>query len=59
MMIYVLDSTENIVGKGENAMFSKGSPFNPVPHMPILHASNSAANKDMMSKILKNGDTIF
>ena len=25
--------------------------FNPLPHMPILGFSNSAANKDMMSKI--------
>ena len=29
-----------------------------LPHMPILHSSNSAANKDM-SKILTNEDTIF
>ena len=33
--------------------------INPLPHMPILGSSNSAANKDMMSKILSNGDTIF
>ena len=32
--------------------------INPLPHMPILGSSNSAANKDMMSKILINGDTI-
>ena len=32
---------------------------NPLPHMPILGSCNSAANKDMMSKILTNGDTIF
>ena len=32
---------------------------NPLPHMPILVSSNSAANKGMMSKILTNGDTIF
>ena len=25
--------------------------FNPLPHMPILGSSNSAANKGMMSKI--------
>ena len=25
--------------------------FNPLPHTPILGSSNSAANKDMMSKI--------
>ena len=27
--------------------------------MPILDSSNAAANKDMMSKILTNGDRIF
>ena len=32
---------------------------NPLPHMPILASSSSAANKDMMSKLLTNGDTIF
>ena len=31
---------------------------NPLPHMPILGSSNLAANKDMMSKILTNGDGI-
>ena len=33
--------------------------FNPLPHMPILGSSKSAANKDMMSYILTNGDTIL
>ena len=33
--------------------------FNPLPYMPILGYSNSAANKDMMSKTLTDGDTIF
>ena len=33
--------------------------FNPLPHMSISGSSNSAANKDMMSKIWTNGDTIF
>ena len=33
--------------------------LNPLPHMPSLVSSNSAANKDMMSKISTNGDTIF
>ena len=32
---------------------------NLLPHKPILGSSNSAANKEMMSKILTNGDTIF
>ena len=31
----------------------------PLPHMPILDSSSAAANKDMMSKILTNGYTIF
>ena len=30
-----------------------------VPHMPILSSSNSAQNKDVMSKILTKGDIIF
>ena len=30
--------------------------INPLPHMPILGSSSSVANKDMMSKIWKNGD---
>ena len=33
--------------------------LNPLPHMPSFGSSNSAANKDMVSKILTNGDTIF
>ena len=33
--------------------------INPFPHMPILGSSSSAATKDMMSKILTNGDTLF
>ena len=32
---------------------------NPLPHMPVFGSSNSAANKDMMSKIWTNGDTII
>ena len=35
-----------------------GKGLNPLPHMPVLGSSNSAANKDMMSKIWTNGDTI-
>ena len=31
----------------------------PLPDMPILGSSNSAANKDMMLKIQTNGDTII
>ena len=33
--------------------------INPLPHMPILRYFNSAASKDMMSKLWKNGDTII
>ena len=32
--------------------------FNPLPHVPILGSSNSAANKDIMARIWTNGDTI-
>ena len=32
---------------------------NPLTNMPILGSSNSAANKDMMTKIWKNGDTVI
>ena len=32
--------------------------FNPLPHVPI-GSSNSAANKDMMSKVWTNGDTVL
>ena len=32
--------------------------FNPLPHIPVLGSSNSAANKDMMAKIWTHGDTI-
>ena len=35
------------------------SAINPSPDMPILGSSNSAANKDMMSKIWTNEDTII
>ena len=33
--------------------------INPIPHMPILGSSNSAANKNMVSKMWTNGDTII
>ena len=33
--------------------------INPLPHMAILGSTNSAANRDMMSKIWINGDTII
>ena len=33
--------------------------FNPLPDMQILGSSNSVANKDIMSKIWTNGDTLI
>ena len=33
--------------------------FNPLPDVPILGSSNSAANKDMMSKTWTKGDTVI
>ena len=33
--------------------------FNPLPDIPILSFQNSKANKDMMSKMWTNGDTII
>ena len=33
--------------------------FNPLPDMPILGFSNSAANEDIISKIWTSGDTII
>ena len=38
---------------------SKTLVLNPLPDMPILSSSNSAANKDMMSKICTNWDTVI
>ena len=39
-------------------VYVSGFSINPLPDMPILGFSNSAKNKDMMSKIWMNGDTI-
>ena len=33
--------------------------LNPLPHMPILGSSTTAASKDMLSNILTNRDIIF
>ena len=33
--------------------------INPLPHMAILGSTNSAANRDMMSKIWIDGDTFI
>ena len=32
---------------------------NPLPYIPILGSCNSAANKDMKSKLRTNGDTFI
>ena len=57
---------KNIVLKEENAgkdiLFfytNDGMIFNPLPDMLILDFFNSAAIKDMMSKIWINGETII
>ena len=50
------------VGLDRSWIFSFGQHFiiiNPLPHMTILGSSNSAANKDMMSKMWINEDTII
>ena len=63
--ISVFDRVGNIYRKRENTGYqslqkaSNVKAVNPLPHMPILGSSNSAANTDIMSKILTNGDTIF
>ena len=36
-------------------LFQELELFNPLPHMPTLGSSNSAANKNIMSKIWTNG----
>ena len=51
MLLINLNLVDNLAGKGE--IFSKGFFFrvlNPLPDMPILSSSNSAASKDIMSK---------
>ena len=58
----IVSLVEYIVGKGngghQNFLLNLVV-FKPLPHMPILGSFNSAANKDMMSKTLTTGDTIF
>ena len=39
--------------------FSAKENLNPIPDISILGFSNSAENKDMMSKIWTNGDSII
>ena len=44
---------------GWNSSQITPSSFNPLPDMPVLGSSNSASNKDMMSNIWTNGDTVI
>ena len=44
------------IGEARNG---KGLGLNLFPHMPILGSSNSAANKDTVSKIWTNVDTVI
>ena len=46
---------------GQHVSISDGKPYsiNPLPHMPISGSSNSAANKNMITKIWTNRDTII
>ena len=59
-MVYnaVYNSISVISWRPQHLSMLSWSSLNPLPHMPILGSSNSAANKDMMSKLWKNGDTI-
>ena len=43
--------SQNVVLCGENV--------SPLPHMPILGSSNSAANKYMTAELWTNGDTVI
>ena len=54
-MNHVADESKFVFHADKKGSYS----FNPLPHMPILGSSNSAANKDMISKIWTNGDTII
>ena len=57
---YLVTTKILLFAKGSlNAPCSVKRGINPLPHMPILGSSNSAANKDMMSKIWTNADTII
>ena len=52
--------TDKLVEKyvGFSLYFSTDT-LSPLPSMPILDSSNSETNKDMMSKIWTNGDTVI
>ena len=52
---YLGFSSEN--SRANSSQLLKG--VNPLPDTPILGSSNSASNKDMMSEIWTNGDTII
>ena len=42
-----------------STLFEYNLLMNPLPDMPILGSSNSAANKDMMLKTWTNADTVI
>ena len=50
---------ENIAENGEkNTGNHQLTPINPSPHMSIRGSSNTAANKNLMSKIWTNGEQL-
>ena len=53
------EKLEENAGQQHVLLFPQCFLFNPLPHIPILGLSNSAANKDRMSKIGTNGDTVM
>ena len=52
-----LNPSAKSISPGQSKYSERLYDINPLPHMPILGYSNSAAIKDMMSKIWTNGDT--
>ena len=56
-MFSTLSKTDPVIGVAHKLLSTFA--INPLPYMPILGSSNSAGNKDMMSKIWTHGDTII
>ena len=56
-LLYVFTGCRNITQIFQTGMYRDS--HNPLPDKPIFGSSNSAANKDMMSKIWTNGDAII
>ena len=57
--VHSVQSYYNLHLSAEVDIVACSSHGNPLPHMPILGSSNSAVNKDMMSKIRTNTDAII